>query len=590
MDIKSNTPGNGAQGAEKRRLYRGRGVGQGLVVGVSRQLNRESAASVIERCRLHGDSEFSVDIPFDELIAKTVAQVEESQKLVSERLPEATTLLFDSHLMMLQDPVFHERVQGELRGGGTLAHAIAEASVAFIQFYESSPHEYMREKAHDIEDIALHLLRNLSTNVGKSEDCRTDSGVIIARELLPSDIVRIAQRNASAIILTSGGLTSHVSLLVRSLGIPMVIANAPELLQIKDGTTIVVDGMEGTVRVSPSAAELDAIRRSIDGARTVGLGSGPRHAATRDGAPVGMMANINLLSEVGTALDNHADGVGLYRTELLYLMRKDLPPEADQERIYRGMLERMDGRIVVFRTLDAGGDKVLSYFNDPQESNPALGLRSTRFTLRHTEVFDAQLRAIIRAAGDREGVGVLFPMIGSLDEWRQARARFDACAAQVEAETGKRNRIRLGMMVELPAVADLADEFAAEVGFFSIGTNDFIQYTLGADRTNENVAGYYCPHHPSVLRALKRIVSAATRAGTPLSVCGEMAHDPRYIPFFVGIGVRVLSVDPSYLHSTQDAVESISVPEAEAYAEALLAEPTIAGVESLLAPPAASNR
>jgi phosphotransferase system enzyme I (PtsP) len=564
-------------------IFRGTGVGHGLVVGVSRLLKRKSAASILERFRRHGGGVPADEAAFDALVARTTALIEAGRKELGERLPEAASLLVDSHLTMLSDPLFRDHVIDELRKDGNLARAIAESAVAVIRFFESSPHEFMREKARDVEDIALRLLSNFDPAGCSVERRNGGADIIVARELLPSDITMIALCNIRAILLTSGGLTAHVSLLVRSFGIPLVIVNAPELLDMPDGTPLIVDGMEGTVHVNPPEATLRNVEKRIAGAGRLAVQSRPHAGAdTRDGIHVQLQANINLLGEVSRALEAKMEGIGLYRTELLFLMRKDLPGEEDQVRIYRGLLNRMGSLPVVFRTLDAGGDKMLPFFDDPPEANPALGLRSTRFTLRHPEIFDAQLRAILRAAGNSETVSVMFPMIGSLDEWRQARARFDECAGQVEKETGVRNRIRVGMMVELPAVADLAAEFAAECDFFSIGTNDFIQYMLGVDRTNENVASYYCPHHPSVLRALKRIVDAAVHAGIPASVCGEMAHDPRYIPFFLGIGVRSLSTDPTYLPDVQKTVETLDISETCAYAAALLAESTIAGVESKL--------
>lgn len=564
-------------------VYRGRGVGRGRVAGVSRLLHRELALDILEKSRI-GDGGAILPVTFESLVEKTVRQLEASRARLGERLPEAATLLFDSHLTMLNDPMFRGRVHDELRAGSRLDKAIAETAVAFIQFFESSPHEFLREKAQDIEDIAIRLIGNLAPDKQGASPSENESAIIVAQELLPSDIVRIAQTRARAIILTNGGLTGHVSLLVRSLGIPLVIVNTPGFLLLEDGTPLVVDGPEGTVTVNPTEAEIREIELGAAAGARQFAGAEPRRGTkTRDGETVRLMANINLLNEVGDALAAQAEGVGLYRTENLFLMHKDIPSEDEQRAIYRGMLERMGpDRPVVFRTLDVGGDKVLSYFDDPPESNPALGLRSTRFTLRHPEIFDSQMRAILRAAGSRETTGVMFPMIGSIDEWRKARARFDACAAQVEGETGVANRVRLGVMVEIPSVVEIAADLAKEAAFFSIGTNDFIQYALGADRTNESVADYYCPHHPSVLRGLKRIADAAIAAGIPVSVCGEMAHDPRYVPFLLGIGIRILSIDPSYLPAIREQIAGIDTKEAAAYAASLLAEPTIAGVEALL--------
>ena len=563
-------------------MYRGQAVSQGYSLGQARVLDRASAASLLEaRCRSESQPPHSIGL--DELVGQTVAALEEEQRLLAERLPEAASLIFDSHLMLLQDASFLDQIRREMDGGLALGRAIAAAARQVAAMFERSAHEYVREKARDIEDLALRLLRHLD-NEGAAPGVEP-AAILVGRELLPSDMLWIARESIQGIVLVSGGSTAHISLLVRSLGIPMVIVSEQGLLQAAARRQLLIDGHAGIVVVDPPAAAIEMFARrnvqSVQEAEALGREMASE-TATRDGTRVNLYANINLLGEVQQALHLHAEGIGLYRTELLYLMRTDLPSEDEQETVYRRLLQQVGDLPVTFRTLDAGGDKVLAYFDSAVETNPALGLRSTRFTLRHPEIFDRQLRAILRASADCDAVRIMFPMIGSIDEWRLARARFNHCATQVMAEQANGHRVRLGLMVELPAVVDLIDDFAADAAFFSIGTNDFIQYTLGVDRTNEKVAGYYCPHHPAVLRGLKRIADGANRRGIPVSVCGEMAHDPRYIPFFIGIGVRELSVDPVYLPSVQREVARYTITEAQHYAHSLLLQPTIAGVEERL--------
>jgi phosphotransferase system, enzyme I, PtsP len=265
------------------------------------------------------------------------------------------------------------------------------------------------------------------------------------------------------------------------------------------------------------------------------------------------------------------------------MVRQSLPTEAEQEAVYRVLFEKMPDREVTIRTIDVGGDKMLSYFDNAGEANPALGLRSIRFANRYSDLFDQQLRAILRAAPPDTMLRVMFPMIDSIDELQAARERLARCRKTVEAERGTACcPTRVGMMVELPSVVELIDEFCEQAEFLSLGTNDFVQYMLAVDRTNERVAAYYRPHHPAVLRALKRIVAAAVRHGVPLSVCGEMAHDPRYIRFLIGIGVRRFSLAPHYLPEVQQAIGKLTVSDAESHAKDLLAECTIRGVEALL--------
>jgi len=303
----------------------------------------------------------------------------------------------------------------------------------------------------------------------------------------------------------------------------------------------------------------------------------------KDGQRVRLLANINLLSELNIALELKAEGVGLYRTEFPFLIRQTLPSEEEQFKVYSCLLSRMEDREVTIRTLDAGGDKMMAYFNDGVEPNPALGLRSIRLTLKYRDVFDQQIRAILRAGTAKDNLRIMFPMISSLDEFVLARRIVEECIEALEAESGEPvKRPKIGMMVELPSVVDLADDFAREADFFSIGTNDFIQYMLAVDRGNARVFEYYCPHHPAVLRGLKRIADAALLRKIDCAVCGEMAHDVRYVPFFLGLGIRILSVDPHYLPEVQQCVSGWSEEEASVYAASLLRESRIQAIERLL--------
>jgi len=304
--------------------------------------------------------------------------------------------------------------------------------------------------------------------------------------------------------------------------------------------------------------------------------------ATADGARVQLLANINLLSDLKIARELDCDGIGLYRTEFPFIIRTTFPTEAEQYVIYRKLVESLPGKPVTFRTLDAGGDKILSYYHDLEEQNPAMGMRSIRFSLQNKPVFLEQLRAILRAGAGAD-LRLMFPMISSIDEFREAAAVVRTALDQLDQQgLAHHPGPQLGMMVELPSVADLIEDFAREVDFFSLGTNDLIQFLLAVDRTNESVADFYLPHHPAVLRMLSRIARAVLAHGRDLSICGDMAHQTRYLPFLLGIGVRALSVDPIYLLRTQQAVAAASIPEAEAFAQSLLALSRIRDIEELL--------
>ncbi len=518
-------------------------------------------------------------------LTATTKQLEELQIGLGEKLPEVASLIFEAHMMMLKDSTFTGQMFDRIAEGLPASRAIAETAGGYIATFEASEHDYMQEKARDVEDLALRLLSNLSeTDDAGKTDWR--GRIVIVRELMPSDILKITLEEVAGIVQVSGGLTSHISILVRSLDIPMVIADDLHLMSVPDGEPILLDADAGAVFVNPSDEVLGTFHERERVRETVATQKSRMAEKTQmqDGEPVKLLANINLLSELDLALELKAEGVGLYRTEFPFLIRQALPSEDEQFAVYARLLERMRDHDATIRTLDAGGDKVLAYFDDAGEANPALGLRSTRLTLRHREIFDQQLRAILRAGADVATLRIMFPMIASLDEFIEARRRVFDCLKELEEETGKSIRTpQIGMMVELPAVLQIIDEFAEEADFFSIGTNDFIQYMLAADRTNDRVAEYYCPHHPSVLRGLKRIADAAIKHDIPCAVCGEMAHDIRYVPFFLGIGIRRLSVDPHYLPEVQECVMQWSTETAKAYADGLLTNHSIKAIEKLLA-------
>jgi phosphotransferase system enzyme I (PtsP) len=303
---------------------------------------------------------------------------------------------------------------------------------------------------------------------------------------------------------------------------------------------------------------------------------------TADGVRVQLMANINLLTDLKVATELNCDGVGLYRTEFPFIVRTNFPSEAEQYVIYRKLVESMPDKPVTFRTLDAGGDKILSYYHDIKEQNPALGMRSIRFSLQNKPIFAEQVRAILRAGAGAD-LRIMFPMISSLDEFNEAKEVVRESIDQLAQQGIEHNpEPRLGMMVELPAVVDLAEDFAREADFFSIGTNDLIQFLLATDRTNEAVADFYIAHHPSVLRTLNRVARAALENDCDLSICGDMAHQTQYTPFLLGIGIRTFSVDPIFLLRTQQTINATSIKDAEAQAKEMLARNRVSDIAALL--------
>jgi phosphotransferase system, enzyme I, PtsP len=307
-------------------------------------------------------------------------------------------------------------------------------------------------------------------------------------------------------------------------------------------------------------------------------------AQTRDGTRVDLMANINLLGELPLAREMGAEGIGLYRTEFPFLIRPSFPSETEQYLVYRQVVTAMGDKPVVFRTLDIGGEKTLAYTDTADEPNPELGLRSIRFTLAYRDIFEQQVRAILRAAAGSDSVGIMFPLISSLDDFYHARQVVHDCLDRLKADGLDHNqRPSIGMMIELPSVVETMAEFAAEADFFAIGTNDFVQYMLGVDRSNKRVADYYRPEHPSVLRALERVVRVAADHGKPISVCGEMGHDEAMIPFLLGIGIRRLSIDPQFMPAVHQRILDLAIGDCREHAQALLAAGSIDAVHTVLA-------
>ncbi len=521
---------------------------------------------------------------FQEAVKLTAIQLKEMENAFVERLPESASLIFTAHFMILKDPSFISKMTNLIENGMNPPEAVRRIANSYIKIFSSSPHAYMKEKANDVEDLGSRLLSNLICR-SCGEPSLGQKRVVISKELFPSDILKLAADEVAAIVLVGGGVTSHISILARSLGIPLVIAEDERLLALPGGTTAIVDGDMGNIYIDPAAEVVNSHEERLKTRKTADAIKNEMlpETRTKDGTRVHLYANINLLSEVPLALELKAEGIGLYRTEFPFLVRANFPTEEEQLVVYNRLMEQMGDKVVTIRTLDAGGDKILAYSDVKGEDNPALGLRSIRFSFKIKEVFAQQIRAILRAGAGHEKLRIMFPMISSLDEFYQARNMVMSCMEKLKAEgLVHHEKPEVGMMVELPAVMETLDEFAEAADFFSIGTNDFVQYMLAVDRGNKRVADYFCPYHPSVLRALAKIAGAGERAGIDVSVCGEMAHEPEYIPFLLGIGIRSLSVNAKDLPQVQKRITSLTLDEIRDHTRSLLEMTTIEGARRIL--------
>ena len=551
----------------------------GLARGPSLRLDREGQYDSLAAAEYPAGLTM---VDFRVALSATEQQLEDMQQQVGERLSDVASLIFSSHLLILKDPGFTASVEQLIDTGVAVPQAVLQVAGGYVHRFQSSTVGFVREKANDVKDLVTRLLHNISDAQAEATEWR--GRIVIAREFFPSQLLRLSSQQAAGVILVTGGVTSHVAILARSLMVPLVIVDDPRLLALPTDTDILLDADHGRVYVRPTAAVVGRFGARLSARHTP---AGARAAikpqtTTADGVVVQLMANVNLMSDADLAQELGAEGIGLYRTEFPFMVRRELPTEEEQYALYRDLVARFPRGNIFFRTLDIGGDKVLSYFPDMREMNPFLGVRSIRFSLRNRDIFTQQLRAMLRANIGRK-LHVMFPMVSSIEELRAGRATVEQCAAELRDEDHEiSTEVAVGAMVEVPSIVPLIDSFAREADFLSIGTNDLIQYLLAVDRTNEKVAHLYLPHHPAVLRTLHAVVTACTRRGVALSLCGDMAHQLHYLPFLVGIGVRSLSVEPIYLPAVQAAIARIELPAAEALAERMLAATTVDEVGALL--------
>ena len=560
------------------KLVQGRIGSEGIAVGECEQVRQPSLEEL--RALVADGGQGMPD--FHRAVREAEEQLEHLERLANERLSDVTAAIFSAQLLMLRDQSWLRAMEANVAEGMHPAEAIYREVLAYVQRFDLIEDAYIREKRFDVLDVGRRLLSSLAHR--REGETRFEGRIAIARELLPSEVLKLGLQKVAGFVLLSAGVTSHAAVLAHSLDLPLLIVDEPRVLHLHNGTHLILDGTQGNLVIEPAVEVERRFREQAELRRNAAHLGEQMHERTftRDGTRVRLLANINLLADLEVARSYKAEGIGLYRTEFPFLIRNDLPSEEEQVRVYRRLVESMPGREITFRTLDVGGDKMLSYFDYSAEPNPFLGLRSIRFSLRHRDIFLEQVRAILRAAYDAE-IHIMFPLISSPDELASAVEAVAECRSALASEgIPACSRVRLGMMVEVPSVLELVDDLAVHAEFFSIGTNDFIQYMLAVDRTNANVADMYLPHHPAVLRGLHRAVSAMLRCEREVTVCGDMAHDPRYVRFLLGIGVRRLSLAARYLPRIQECIARIDITEAEALAERLLGESTAAGTGRIL--------
>ncbi|MCU0822253.1 MAG: phosphoenolpyruvate--protein phosphotransferase [Spirochaetes bacterium] len=564
---------------ETIKFIRGKSASRGYIYNEVIQIDNDHPSELIEKPVFK--DKYTLD-DFNRALGETEDQLEHLQKNVEEKLSDAASLIFSAHLLILKDVSFTGRMRELIAKGKNPPTAVIEVYKKYREIFLHSQSDIIREKIHDITDLVKRILENL-VHTGSFRK-QLAGKIVAAREIYPSDLLAMSAENIGGIILVSGGVTSHVSILSRSLKIPAVIANVPELLLLPDKTMAIVDADQGNIYINPAKEVVSKFDERNKAAKKIIFEDKllKMPTVTSDGTAVKLMVNINLLNDVQNIANIENDGIGLYRTEFPFIIRNNFPGEEEQYTVYSRLVQSMGEKTVVFRTLDIGGDKVLSYYQGAKEENPFLGMRSIRFSLTHKDIFKQQLRAILRA-GYNKNIKIMFPMISSLDEFISSKDIIRECIVELKNESIQHNDSpEIGMMVEIPSVINIIDDFAGHADFFSIGTNDLIQYTLAVDRTNENVSELYLPHHPAILRSLKIIAVAGITHGIDVSVCGDMAGDEKYIPFLIGIGIRSLSVDSGYLPAVKKIILNISISQAEKIAEEMLSKDRIAEINKII--------
>ena len=508
---------------------------------------------------------------FEEALKKTVEDINKVKEKASANLSDEELAIFDAHLMMAQDPEYADQIKAMINEGNSADYACKSVSDSMISMFESLDDAYFKERAADIKDVSYRLLCNCLGLVIPDLTSIDEEVIIVAEDLTPSDTASLNKKYTLGFCTSIGGRTSHSAIMARSLEIPAIVGTGNIMTSCVNGDTLILDAVDGVAIVNPSEEEIKTYKEKqakfLEEKKALEVLVNQKTIST-DGHQVELAGNIGGPNDVEGVIKNGGEGVGLFRTEFLYMNSvNDFPSEEEQFEAYKAVLEGMNGKKVVVRTLDIGGDKKLNYFSFPEEMNPFLGYRAIRFCLDRTDVFRTQLRALIRASVYGR-LCIMFPMIATVKEFLDAKAIYNEEREKLISEGIKvADKIEVGMMVEIPASAILADEFAKHADFFSIGTNDLIQYSMAADRMSEKVSYLYQPLNPSILRLVKMTIDGAHSQGKWAGMCGEMAGDPNAAPLLLGLGLDEFSMSATSILRARKIINGLSKKEMEELAD-----------------------
>jgi len=563
---------------------KGIGASPGIAVGktlIKKEENLEVDHSSIDAAE--------VDQQIEELhsaLEQAKNELKELKNETEEKFGEEEAEIFGAHLMILDDPevipAFEEKIKSEKSNA---AAAVKEVVDQYAAMFSAMEDEYLKERGADIKDVGMRVIKIL-LGVEDITEKMEEAAVIIAEDLTPSDTAQLETDKVLAFVTKDGSRTSHTAIMARSLGIPAVVGMGDKVMEAaEDGIEVIVDGESGDVYFSPDQELLDKYEEKLKAYQEEQERLKvfkDKKAETKDGEAVEVVGNIGSIADLEAVIEYGGEGIGLFRTEFLYMDKDRLPTEEEQFEVYKKAAEKMGEKPVIIRTLDVGGDKDIPYLDFPDEMNPFLGYRAVRVCLERADIFKPQLKALFRA-GIYGNIKIMFPMISSVEEILLVKEKIEEVKVELESENKEYSSdIEIGMMIEIPSAVMMADELAEEVDFFSIGTNDLIQYTAAVDRTNEKIAQMHTPYHPGVLRLVKKTIEAADKAGIWTGMCGEAAGDELLLPFLLGAGLDEFSMSAVSILKIKELLSKWTRQEAKEKAEELLKKRTTAEVKEYL--------